>query len=148
MGLKNEITLALKNAMKNNNTDSKRNIRLILANLKNIEIDKKTELDENEIIAILHKEIKMRNETIEGAKKNNRQDIIDESLEDIKIISQFLPIGLTDDELRILVKKSIDEIGATSLKEMGSVMKLVLPKVAGKASNNQVSQLVKELLQG
>jgi uncharacterized protein YqeY len=147
MGLKNEITLALKNAMKNNDNDSKRNIRLILANLKNVEIDKQIELDDNEIIAILHKEIKMRNETIEGAKRSNRQDIIDESLNDIKIISQFLPTGFSDDELRILIKNSINELGATSLKEMGAVMKLLLPKIAGKASNNQVSQLVKEYLQ-
>ena len=147
MSLKNELTIALNDAMKNNDKDAKRNIRLLLSNIKNLEIDKKAAIDENEIIAILHKEIKMRNETIEGAKQSNRQDIIEESLTDIKFIEQFLPIGLSEEDLRLLIKNTISEMGATSLKEMGSVMKFVIPKVAGKASNNQVSQIVKEYLQ-
>ena len=147
MDLKNEITSALTNAMRNNDKDGKRVIRSILANLKNTEIDKQSPLEDNEILNILHKEIKMRNETIEGALKINRQDIIDEAKNDIEIISRFLPAGFSDEELRVIIKDTIDEIGASSIKDMGAVMKSVLPKVAGRASNNQVSLLVKEYLQ-
>ena len=89
----------------------------------------------------------MRNETIEGALKINRQDIIDEAKNDIEIISRFLPAGFSDGELRGIVKDTIDEIGASSIKDMGAVMKSVLPKVSGRASNSQVSLLVKEYLQ-
>ena len=147
MDLKNKITSALTDAMRNNDKDEKRVIRSILANLKNSEIDKQSPLEENEILNILHKEIKMRNETIEGALKINRQDIIDEAKNDIEIISRFLPAGLSEEELRAIVKATIDDIGATSIKDMGAVMKSVLPKVSGRASNSQISLLVKEYLQ-
>lgn len=147
MDLKNEITSALTNAMRKNDKDEKRVIRSILANIKNTEIDKQTPLEDNEILNILHKEIKMRNETIEGALKINRQDIIDEAKKDIEIISQFLPAGFSDEELRAIIKGTIDDIGAVSVKDMGSVMKAILPKVSGRASNSQVSSLVKEYLQ-
>ena len=147
MDLKNKITSALTDAMRNNDKDEKRVIRSILANLKNSEIDKQSPLEENEILNILHKEIKMRNETIEGALKINRQDIIDEAKNDIEIISRFLPAGLSEEELRAIIKATIDDIGATSIKDMGAVMKSVLPKVSGRASNSQISLLVKEYLQ-
>lgn len=147
MDLKIELTAALTNAMKKNDKDEKRVIRSILANIKNMEIDKQTSLDENDILAILHKEIKMRNETMEGAIKINRQDIIEEANKDIEIINRFLPAGLSEEELQVIIKGTIEDMGATSLKDMGAVMKAVLPKVAGRASNNQVSFLVKEFLQ-
>lgn len=147
MDLKIELTAALTKAMKKNDKDEKRVIRSILANIKNTEIDKQTSLDENDILAILHKEIKMRNETMEGAIKINRQDIIEEANKDIEIINRFLPAGLSEEELQVIIKGTIEDMGATSLKDMGAVMKAVLPKVAGKASNNQVSFLVKEFLQ-
>ena len=147
MDLKNEITSALTNAMRKNDKDEKRVIRSILSNLKNTEIDKQSSLEDNEILNILHKEIKMRNETIEGVLKINRQDIIDEARNDIEIISRFLPVGFSDEELRAIIKDTINEIGASSIKDMGAVMKSVLPKVSGRASNNQVSLLVKEYLQ-
>lgn len=147
MDLKIELTAALTKAMKKNDKDEKRVIRSILANIKNTEIDKQTSLDENDILAILHKEIKMRNETMEGAIKINRQDIIEEANKDIEIINRFLPAGLSEEELQVIIKGTIEDMGATSLKDMGAVMKAVLPKVAGRASNNQVSFLVKEFLQ-
>ena len=146
MSLKTEIRSALTTAIKNNNKDEKRAIRSILANLKNVEIDKQSSLEELDILAILHKEIKMCSETIEEALKYNRQDIIDEAKTDIEIISRFLPKSLNDEELRAIIVSTINEVGATSMKEMGSVMKLIIPKVAGKASNSQLSALVKEYL--
>jgi len=95
----------------------------------------------------LHKEIKSRHEVIESAKLNNRQDLINEAENDIKIIESFLPEGLSVEEITEIIKQSIDEVGANSPADMGKVMKLVLPKIAGRAPGNQVSQIVKDLLQ-
>jgi uncharacterized protein YqeY len=147
MNLREEISNALKVAMKENNTEAKSVIRSILAAIKNAEIDNRAVLSDQEIISVLHKEIKVRNETIEGAQKNNRQDLIDEAQNDIKIISHFLPEELSDAEIRELTQKTITEINAHGIADMGKVMKEILPKLGGRASNSRISQIVKELLQ-
>lgn len=147
MSLKEQLTNELKIAMKESNTDRKRVIRMIISSIKNIEIDQGKQLDDSEVTSILHKEIKSRHEVIESAKLNDRQDLINEAENDIKIIEGFLPEGLSEEEIIVLVKQSISEIGATSPSDMGKVMKLVLPKVAGRAPGNQISQIVKDLLQ-
>jgi len=147
MNLKENISNSLKTAMKENNNQAKSAIRSILAAIKNIEIDKGTILSDPEIISVLHKEIKIRNETIDGAQKNNRQDLIDVAKIDIKIISQFLPEELSDDHIREIVQKTIEEMNAKGVSDMGKVMKELLPKIGGKAPNSKISQIVKEQLQ-
>jgi len=147
MNLKENISNSLKIAMKENNIEAKSAIRSILAAIKNIEIDKGTILRDQEIIAVLHKEIKIRDETIEGAQKNNRQDLINLAQNDIKIISQFLPEELSDDLIREMTRKTIEEINAKSISDMGKVMKELLPKIDGRAPNSKISQIVKEQLQ-
>jgi len=146
MNLKENISNSLKIAMKENNIEAKSAIRSILAAIKNIEIDKGTILRDQEIIAVLHKEIKIRDETIEGAQKNNRQDLINLAQNDIKIISQFLPEELSDDLIREMTRKTIEEINAKSISDMGKVMKELLPKIDGRAPNSKISQIVKEQL--
>jgi len=146
MNLKENISNSLKIAMKENNIEAKSAIRSILAAIKNIEIDKGTILKDQEIIAVLHKEIKIRDETIEGAQKNNRQDLINLAQNDIKIISQFLPEELSDDLIREMTRKTIEEINAKSISDMGKVMKELLPKIDGRAPNSKISQIVKEQL--
>ena len=91
--------------------------------------------------------IKSRHEVIEGATLNHRQDLIDEAQNDIKIIETFLPKGLSQDEITLIIKECIAEVDAHTPTDMGKVMKIVLPKIAGRAPGNQVSQIVKELLQ-
>ena len=147
MSLKEQLTNALKNAMKESNTDTKRVIRMIISSIKNIEIDNRKELTDEEVISILHKEIKSRHEVIEGATLNHRQDLIDEAQNDIKIIETFLPKGLSQDEITLIIIECIAEVDAHTPTDMGKVMKIVLPKIAGRAPGNQVSQIVKELLQ-
>ncbi|PKO18402.1 MAG: aspartyl-tRNA amidotransferase [Chloroflexi bacterium HGW-Chloroflexi-10] len=147
MSLKEELSSSLINAMKEGNDDKKRTIRLVIANIKNNEIDKGHTLSDSEIISILHKEIKMRHETIEGASKNNRQDLIDEANREIAILNTYVPVGLSETEIRELVKSVIEEIGAKSQADMGKVMKVLLPKIDGQAPGNLVSQIVKEYLQ-
>ncbi len=147
MSLKDKLSIALKTAMKATDTDSKRVIRMILSSIKNNEIDTGKGLTDQEIISILHKEIKSRHEVIESARLNNRQDLIDEAYNDIKIIEAFLPEGLSQEEITLIVKQCIAEAKAQSPADMGKVMKIALPKIAGRAPGNQVSQIVKELLQ-
>jgi uncharacterized protein YqeY len=146
MSLKDQITEKLKIAMKENNNEERRVIRTILSSLKNMEIDNRSTLSDQEIISVLHKEIKIRNESIEGAKKNNRQDLIDEALADITIINQFIPAGLSDEEIRVITRETIVKLGSKNPSDMGKVMKEILPIINGRAPNSKVSQIVKELL--
>lgn len=147
MSLKEQLSKTLITAMKESDTDTKRVIRMIISSIKNNEIDNRKELTDEEIISILHKEIKSRHEVIEGAKLNHRQDLVEEAQNDIKIIETFLPKGLSQDEITLIVKECIIELDAHTPADMGKVMKIVLPKIAGRAPGNQVSQIVKELLQ-
>jgi hypothetical protein len=96
---------------------------------------------------VLHKEIKIRNEAIEGAQKNNRQDLIDVAKIDINIISQFLPEELSDDRIHEMVRETIEDMNAKGISDMGKVMKELLPKINGQAPNSKISQIVKEQLQ-
>ena len=96
--------------MKENNTEERRVIRTILSSMKNIEIDNRATLSDQEIIAVLHKEIKIRNKSIEGAQKNNRQDLIEEALADVNIINQFIPAGLSDEEIRVITPNQLPNL--------------------------------------
>lgn len=147
MSLKEQLSNALKTAMKESNTDNKRVIRMIISSIKNIEIDNRKELTDEEVISILHKEIKSRHEVIEGANLNHRQDLVEEAQNDIKIIETFLPAAMSQDEITLIIKESIVEVDAHTPADMGKVMKIVLPKIAGRAPGNQISKIVKELLQ-
>lgn len=146
MSIKDQLTLSLKDAMKEKNDLAKKTIRGILSNIKNQEIDKRTPLKEEEVIAVLYKELKIRDEVIEGALKNDRQDIINEAQQEKDIINVYLPKGLDESEIRNMVQTAIQQTGANSIADMGKVMKVVLSEVAGKAPNSQVSKIVKEEL--
>lgn len=146
MSLKERLSNELKQAMKESDNEKKRVVRMIISSIKNIEIDKGKQLSDEEVISILHKEIKSRHEVIDGAKLSNRQDLIDEALNDISIIEKFLPEGLSQEEIVEIVKAAIKETEASSPTDMGKIMKIVLPQIAGRAPGNQVSQIVRDLL--
>jgi uncharacterized protein YqeY len=146
MNLKESLTQSLKQALRDKDERRKRTIRLALAAIKNAEIDSMSDLDEAGILGILQKEVKSRRETIEGAERAGRDDLIIESLAEIDILEEFLPKPLTQDELLDLVKDAIEEAGASSLGEMGGVMKIIMPKVAGRADGKEVSIIVRQTL--
>ncbi len=146
MSTKEKLNQNLKEAMRANDELRKRTVRMTLAAIKQIEIDKKIELDEAGISAILQKEVKNRRETIEGAQQAGRGDLIAEAEAEIAILEEFLPRALTAQELETLARAAIAEAGATSPREMGSVMKLLTPKVQGRADGKEVSQIVQKLL--
>ncbi len=147
MELKQKIELALREAMKANDVVKRNTYRMVLTAIKNAEIDKGAALDEQAILSILQKEIKSRRETIEDAKKGSREDIIQSTLAEIAVIEAFLPQQLSPDELEALVKDAIQEVGAVSPADTGKVMKVMMSKVAGRAPGDQISQMVRKLLQ-
>jgi uncharacterized protein YqeY len=146
MTTKEKLTQALKDAMRAKDDVQKRTVRLALAAIKNMEIERNAELDEPAILAILQKEVKSRRETIDGAQQAGRDDLIAEAEAEIAVLEAFLPQTLSTEELENIIRKTIVEVGATSMREMGKVMQAVMPKVRGRADGKEVNQIVRRLL--
>ena len=146
MDTKAKLNESMKEAMKSGNDLRKRTIRMVLAAIKQVEVDKRTDLDDMAVTALIQKEVKNRREALEEAKKANRSDLIADNESEIKVLEEFLPKAMSSDELHALVQAAIAETGAAAPSDMGKVMKVVMPKVAGRAPNDAVSAAVKELL--
>jgi uncharacterized protein YqeY len=147
MDLKTQINDSVKEAMKAGDEVRKRTLRMVLAAIKQTEVDKRTELDDTAVISILQKEIKNRREALEEAHKANRSDLAAENEAEIAVLETFLPKAMPAEELRSLVQAAIAETGAASMTDMGKVMKVVMPRVAGRAPNDMISAMVRETLQ-
>ncbi len=137
----------LKTAMKAGDDVRRRTIRMVLAATRQMEIDKQIKLDDISVIAIIQKEIKTRADAVEEARRANRLDIVSATEAEITVLQGYLPLAISTDDLMALVKIAISEMGATSPADMGKVMKLVLPRVAGRATGNQISLVVRQLLE-
>jgi uncharacterized protein YqeY len=146
MDLKTKLTESMKDAMKTGDTVRKNTVRMALAAIKQVEVDKRTSLDDAAVMSLLQKEIKNRREALEEAKKAERADLVSANEAEIAVLETFLPKAMSADELRALVQAAIAETGATSSNEMGKVMKAVMPKTAGRAPGDAVSAIVRELL--
>ena len=147
MDIKTKLNDSMKEAMKSGDEARKRTVRMVLAAVKQVEVDKRTSLDDVAVIALIQKEVKNRREALEEARKANRSDLIADNEAEIKILEVFLPQAMPEQELRALVQSAISETGAASPADMGKVMKIVMGKVAGRAPNDMVSATVRELLQ-
>ncbi|MEM5776668.1 MAG: GatB/YqeY domain-containing protein [Anaerolineaceae bacterium] len=146
MDTKQKLEAALRDAMRSGDELRKRTIRLALAGIKQAEIDGGAALDETRQLAILQKEVKTREESLEGAKTANRPDLMETANAEISVLKEFLPQQLSREELSALALDAISVTGAAKPADMGKVMKELLPKVAGKASSSAVSEVVKALL--
>lgn len=146
MDTKTKLNEAVKEAMKSGDNLRKQTVRMVLAAVKQAEVDKQTVLDDMAVSSLIQKEVKNRREAIEEAKKANREDLVAGNESEIKILEEFLPKAMPADELRALVQAAITETGASAPSDMGKVMKVVMPKVAGRAPNDMISAAVKELL--
>jgi uncharacterized protein YqeY len=154
MTLKTQLNESMKDAMRSRDEVRLRTVRMALAAIKQMEVDKRsnpadkrTEIDDTAVMNLLQKEIKNRREALEEAKKANRPDLIADNEAEIEVLRAFLPKAMPAEELRALVQAAIAETGAASPTDMGKVMKAVMPKVAGRAPNDMVSGTVRELLQ-
>lgn len=146
--LKIKLNDLLHESMKAKDEVTKDTIRLVLTSLKLSEVEKKQEMDDAGILALIQKEIKSRHEAIADFKKGNRADLVTRAEAEIKALEQFLPKQLSDDELKVIVSSAIAEVCAASMADMGKVMKVVIPKVQGQASSDRISAFVKEHLAG
>ena len=146
MDTKTKLNESMKAAMKSGDEVRKRTVRMVLAAVKQVEVDKRVELDDLAVTALIQKEVKNRREALEEAKKANRSDLVAENESEIKVLEEFLPQAMPAEELRALVQAAIAETGAAAPSDMGKVMKSVMPNVAGRAPNDMISAAVKELL--
>ncbi len=146
MDTKAKLENSLKDAMRARDDLQKRTLRMALSAIRLAEIEKGKPLDEQAVLSILQKEIKSRRESIADAQRANRPDLEAESEAEIGVLETFLPQPLSQEELDALAQQAIAETGATSAREMGQVMKALMPHIQGRATGDQVSQTVKRLL--
>jgi len=144
--LKRELQTALKAAMRAKDKDRRNAIRLLQSAVKQVEIDSRSELDNDAVLEILQKEAKKRRESIDELERAGRYDDADGEKFELAVIEGFLPRQLTAEELRPIVQAAVLEAGATSMKQMGQIMRIVMPKVKGLADGRQVNAIVRELL--
>jgi uncharacterized protein len=147
MDTKEKLEIALKEALKAGDDVRKRTVRMVLAAVRQVEIDKQVKLDEAAVLSIIQKEIKTRKESVEEARGANRPDIVAATEAEIVVLQAYLPAAMRADELNALVASAILEAGAKLPSDMGRVMKLLLPRVAGRAAGDQVSAAVRQALQ-
>lgn len=148
MSIKEQLTEDMKTAMKEREAGKLRLnvIRMVRSNIKNTEINEKRELNDDDVLAVLMKEVKMRQDSLEEFKKADRQELVAQAEEEIEILKKYLPAALSDDELKAIVAEVVAEVGATSPKDMGKVMPAVMAKTKGRADGKRISAMVRELL--
>jgi uncharacterized protein len=146
MGLKVEIQEAMKAAMKGGDRLTVSTYRLLLSALHNEEIKSRKELTSEEIHRVVSTLCKQRTEAIELYQKGGRADLAEKEGAELKVLQRLLPEPLSEDEVRALIKSSIDEVGAKSVQDLGKVMKQLMPKVSGRTDGKRVNELAKELL--
>jgi uncharacterized protein YqeY len=147
MDTKEKLEIALKEALRAGDDVRKRTVRMVLAAIRQVEIDKQVKLDEAAVLSIVQKEIKTRRESVEEARGANRPDIVAATEAEIVVLQAYLPEAISADELKTLVGAAVIEAGARSPADMGKVMKLLIPRVAGRAPGDQVSAAVRQALQ-
>lgn len=148
MTTKAQLESDLKEAMRSGNDVRKRTVRMVLSAIRMTELEKGQPLDENAMLSVLQKEVKTRQESIAEAGKANRPDLAAETQEEITVLEGYLPKQMTSEELEALARETIAEAGAASPADMGKVMKLLTPRLQGRASGSQASAVVRQLLQG
>ena len=147
MGLKKKLENDLKEALKDKDVVRKNTIRLALAAIQNAEIAKLDDLDDGEVLAVLSKEAKIRRESLEQFAKGGREDLVSQQELELKILEQYLPAQLSKEEIEAQAREVAAEVGATNVSQMGDVMRVLMPKLKGKADGQLVSTVVKAILQ-
>ncbi|MGB5452677.1 MAG: GatB/YqeY domain-containing protein [Sedimenticolaceae bacterium] len=144
--LKQQITDAMKAAMKGGDKARLGVVRLMLAAIKQREVDERIELDDSQVLAVLDKMVKQRRDSIKQYGDAGRDDLVAQEASEIEIIQDFLPAGLSESEVAAIIEAAIAETGAESMRDMGKVMAIVKPQVQGRADVGMVSGLVKQKL--
>ncbi len=145
--LSEQIDNDYKQAMKDRNTVKSGTLSFLRAQLKNVLIDQRLpKLEDSDVVTVIKKQIKQRQDSIAQFEQGGRQDLADKEKAELAILKSYLPAEMSAEELKVIVQSAIQEAQAKTMKDMGNVMKIVLPKVAGKADGKMVSDLVKQSL--
>ena len=147
MTLEDRISQEYIQAMKDKNTLKSSTLSFLRAQIKYVKIEKRVEkVEDADVVAVIKKQIKQRQDSITQFEQGNRQDLADKEKAELVILKEYLPQEMSTDSLRPVVDSVIKQTGAASVKDMGRVMKEVMAKVAGQADNKMVSEIVKEQL--
>lgn len=146
MDLVNELKADMIDAMKKKEKERLTVIRMVKAALDKERIDKKVEVNDELLIDVVNKQIKMRNDSIEEFKKASRIDLVEKTEQELGILKKYLPEQLDDEEVKNIIETAINELNATSIKDMGNVMKKVSPQVKGRTDMKLVSEIIKSKL--
>jgi uncharacterized protein YqeY len=146
MSLKAKLAEDLKQTIRQGDEHRKSTLRLVMAAIKNAEIEKRRELEEEELLAVIAKEAKQRRESIAEFERGGRQDLVEQEKAELEILLAYLPKQLSREEIEAQARQIIAEVGATGPAQMGEVMRRLMPLMKGKADGQIVSQVVRELL--
>ena len=146
MTLKEQLTEDMKSAMKQKEHVRLTTIRLVRSAIKNREIELGQDLDDGEVLKVIATAVKQHKESIEHYKKGDREDLVKQEQAELEILESYLPQQMTEDEVSALVKEAIEAVHATSMKDIGKVMKYIMPKTQGRADGRMINQLVKQQL--
>jgi uncharacterized protein YqeY len=146
MGLKEQLNEEMKQAMKAKDKNRLSAIRMVRGAVRDKEINSQVELDDDGVLEVIASQIKKRKDALEQLSKSNRDDLVDAEMEQINTLQAFLPAQLSQDEIEAVVTGAIEELGATSMRDMGKVMGKLVPQLRGKADNSVVSQIVRQKL--
>lgn len=146
MSLSEKLNEDMKLAMKSQAKFKLSVIRMVRASIKNIEIEQRKALDDQEVLEVLSREIKQRRDSLQEFEKAGRDDLAETVRAEIEILIEYLPQQLTEEEVKSIVQQTIQEVGASSKADMGKVMGALMPKVKGRADGKIVNQAVQQLL--
>lgn len=146
MSLNDRLNEDMKQAMRSQDKFRLSVIRMVRSSIKNIEIDQRKTLDDQEVLEVLNREIKQRRDSLQEFEKAGRQDLVDQLKQELDILAAYMPKQLSEDEVKAIVQQTIQEVGASSKADMGKVMGALMPKVKGLADGKLVNQIVQQLL--
>jgi len=146
MSLKDKIREALKGALKEQQRVEVSTLRLLLSEIKYVEIAQQKPADDNKVLDVITKEIKRRRESIEAFKKGNRSDLVAQEEAELAVLMGYLPKQMSREEIMAVAQQVVDAVGAKGVSDKGKVMSQLMPQVKGKADGKEVSEIVSELL--
>ena len=146
MGLKEQLNEDMKQAMRAKDKNRLSAIRMVRGAVRDKEINSKVELDDDGVLEVIASQIKKRKDALEQLRKSNRDDLVEAEMEQINILQDFLPAQLSMEEIEAAVTGAIEELGATSMRDMGKVMGKLVPQLRGTADNSVISQMVRQKL--
>ena len=144
MSLKEVLMEDMKDAMRSKNVIKKNTVTMVRAAIQRKEVEERIDLSDDAILEIIAKQLKEKKMAIDEFKKGDRQDLIDLTEKEIEFLLEYLPEQLSEDEIEKIVIETIEEVNAQSMKDIGLIMKAIMPKVKGKADGNTVNKIIKK----